>query len=154
MNRKKDLSVILALILLLVCVSACQAANPSRTGGDEETMIYAHIGNSTLTIRPESNSSAEAFMELLRDGDITIDMHDYGGFEKVGPLGTELPTNDERITTEPGDVILYQGNQITIYYDKNIWSFTRLGKVQGMSPEEIRAAVGNGDPTVIFSLKA
>ena len=120
---------------------------------DEETMIYAHIGNSILTIRPESNSSAEAFMELLQDGDITIDMHDYGGFEKVGPLGTELPTNDERITTEPGDVILYQGNQITIYYDKNTWSFTRLGKVQGMSPEEIRATMGNGDPTVIFSLK-
>ena len=92
-------------------------------------------------------------MELLRDSDITIDMHDYGGFEKVGPLGMELPTNDERITTEPGDVILYQGNQITIYYDKNTWSFTRLGKVQGMSPEEIRATLGDGDPTVTFSLK-
>ena len=92
-------------------------------------------------------------MELLQDGDITIDMHDYGGFEKVGPLGTELPTNDERITTEPGDVILYQGNQITIYYDKNTWSFTRLGKVQGMSPEEIRATLGDGDTTVTFSLK-
>ena len=201
MNRKKILSVILTLILLMVCVSACQAAEPSRTGGnesnieqdvpetreeensqssaeihqsdpetapakdfsgqmtsseyitDEETMIYAHIGNNTLTIRPENNSSAEAFMELLQDGDISIDMHDYGGFEKVGPLGTELPTNDERITTEPGDVILYQGNQITIYYDKNTWSFTRLGKVQGMSPEEIRTILGRGDPTVIFSLK-
>ena len=202
MYRRKILSVFLSLILILVCISACQAADPSRNGGkesvieqavpetreeeniqssaeihqsdsetapvndssgqmtspehitDEETMIYAHIGNSILTIRPESNSSAEAFVELLQDGDITIDMHDYGGFEKVGPLGRELPTNDERITTEPGDVILYQGNQITIYYDKNTWSFTRLGKVQGMSPEEIRATMGNGDPTVIFSLKA
>lgn len=157
MNRKKNLFVVSILMLLLVCVSACQAANPPQTAGPEntsdgETMIYAHIGNNTLTIRPERNSSAEAFAELLQGGDITVNMHDYGSFEKVGLLGAELPTNDESITTEPGDVILYQGNQITIYYDTNTWSFTRLGKVQGMSPEEIRAVLGDGDPTVVFSL--
>lgn len=175
MNRKKIISVILTLLLLLACVTACQAANPGQTtdpetsqaeemtgnemqsepdpAAGEETMIYAHIGDKTLTIKPESNSSARAFVELLQSGGLTVDMHDYGGFEKVGPLGTTLPTNDERITTEPGDVILYQGNQITIYYDTNTWSFTRLGKVQGMAPEEIRDALGDGDPTVVFSLK-
>ena len=175
MNRKKIISVILTLLLLLACVTACQAASPGQTtdpetsqaeemtgnemqsepdpAAGEETMIYAHIGDKTLTIKPESNSSARAFVELLQSGGLTVDMHDYGGFEKVGPLRTTLPTNDERITTEPGDVILYQGNQITIYYDTNTWSFTRLGKVQGMAPEEIRDALGNGDPTVVFSLK-
>ena len=175
MNRKKIISVILTLLLLLACVTACQAASPGQTtdpetsqaeemtgnemqsepdpAAGEETMIYAHIGDKTLTIKPESNSSARAFVELLQSGGLTVDMHDYGGFEKVGPLGTTLPTNDERITTEPGDVILYQGNQITIYYDTNTWSFTRLGTVQGMAPEEIRDALGNGDPTVVFSLK-
>lgn len=71
---------------------------------------------------------------------------------RVGPLGTSLPTNDERITTEPGDVILYQVNQITIYYGTNTWSFTRLGRVQGMSPEEFRSALGGGDAEVVFSL--
>ena len=116
-------------------------------------MIYAHFGENTLTIRPENNSSADAFLELLKDGDITVEMRDYGGFEKVGSLGMELPTNDERITTEPGDVILYQGNQITIYYDTNSWNFTRLGKVQGMTPEELRDVLGDGDPTAVFSLK-
>jgi len=130
-----------------------ESRDPSDSGQpDGETMIYAHIGDNTLTIRPENNSSAEAFVALLQEGDVTVDMHEYGGFEKVGPLGTSLPTNDEDITTEPGDVILYQGNQITIYYNTNSWSFTRLGKVQGMTPEEIRAALGDGDPTVVFSL--
>ena len=118
----------------------------------EETMIYAHIGERTLTIRPENNSSAEAFAALLAEGDITVDMHDYGGFEKVGPLGASLVTNDTRITTEPGDVILYQGNQITIYYDVNTWSFTRLGRVQDLTADELRKALGDGDPTVVFSL--
>ena len=119
----------------------------------EEAMIYAHIGDRTLTIRPADNSSAEAFAALLEEGDLTVDMRDYGGFEKVGPLGTSLVTNDERITTEPGDVILYQGNQITIYYDVNTWTFTRLGRVEGLTPEELREALGDGDPTAVFSLK-
>ena len=123
-----------------------------KSEGNGETMIYAHIGDDTLIIKPEDNSSAEAFTELLKKGDITVAMHDYGGFEKVGSLGASLPTNDERITTEPGDVILYQGNQITIYYDTNTWSFTRLGKVQGLTPEQIRKALGDGDPSVVFSL--
>ena len=80
-------------------------------------------------------------------------MHDYGSFEKVGPLGSSLPANDTQITTEPGDVILYQGNQITIYYDVNSWNFTRLGKVQDLSQKELNSILGDGDVTVRFSLQ-
>ena len=116
----------------------------------QEVQIYAHIGRDTLVIKPENNSSAEAFIELLRDGDLTVYMHDYGNFEKVGSLGASLPRNDKRITTRPGDVILYQGNQITIYYDTNTWSFTKLGTVQ--NTERLRAILGDGDVTVKFSL--
>ncbi len=81
-----------------------------------------------------------------------MDAHDYGNFEKVGALGTQLPTNDERITTEPGDVILYQGDQITVYYDTNSWSFTRLGRVQGVTADELKAILGDGDVTMVLSL--
>ena len=123
-----------------------------KSEGNGETMIYAKIGDSVLEILPEENSSADAFLALLQEGDVTVSMHDYGNFEKVGPLGTSLPTNDESITTRPGDLILYQGTQITIYYDTNTWSFTRLGKVQGLTPEQIRKALGDGDPSVVFSL--
>ena len=79
-------------------------------------------------------------------------MHDYGNFEKVGQLGFSLPRNDTRITTEPGDVILYQGNQITVYYDTNTWSFTRLGKIENASREELLSAFGDGEVNVTFSL--
>ena len=92
-------------------------------------------------------------MNLLAKGDVNVAMRDYGGFEKVGALGTTLPTNDEPITTEPGDVILYQGNQITIYYAANTWSFTRLGKIQGVSASELKRILGNGRITTVFSLK-
>ena len=125
-----------------------------ETTEDGEQMIYAHVNGSVLEILAAENSSAEAFLVLLESGDVTVEMHDYGSFEKVGPLGTELPTNDGLVTTEPGDLILYQGNQITIYYDVNSWSFTRLGKVQGLSQEELKSILGSGDVTVTFSLSA
>lgn len=119
----------------------------------EIQMIYAQIGENILEISPENNSSAEALVKLLEESDITVDMREYGGFEKVGSLGSTLPTNDESITTEAGDVILYQGNQITIYYDKNTWNFTRLGRVQGISAKDLKDILGDGDVTVTFSLK-
>ena len=115
-------------------------------------MFYAHVNGKVMKILAAENSSADAFLDLLKSGDVPVEMHDYGSFEKVGPLGTTLPRNDEQITTEPGDVILYQGDQITIYYDVNNWSFTRLGKVQDLSQAELKDILGSGNVTVTFSL--
>ena len=109
------------------------------------------VGDNTLSATFEDNSSAEAFRELLSQNPITIEMEDYGGFEKVGPLGTELTRNDTQITTEPGDVILYQGNQITIYYGTNSWNFTRLAKID--DPSGLREKLGDGTVSVTFSLE-
>ncbi|MCR5087989.1 MAG: hypothetical protein K6C08_00575 [Oscillospiraceae bacterium] len=96
----------------------------------------------------EDNSSADAFKEKLNSGPVEIDMHDYGGFEKVGLLPWDLPRNDESVTTVPGDVILYQGNQITIYYDENTWNFTRIAKIGNVTREKLLDALGDGDVTV------
>ena len=118
-----------------------------------DRMFYAHVNGKVLKILAAENSSADAFLDLLKSGDVPVEMHDYGSFEKVGPLWTTLPRNDEQITTEPGDVILYQGDQITIYYDDvNNWSFTRLGKVQDLSQAELKDILGSGNVTVTFSL--
>ena len=103
--------------------------------------------------QPEDNSSAKAFLEKLKEGRLDVSMHDYGGFEKVGPLPWNLPKNDERITTVPGDIILYQGNQITVYYDQNTWSFTRLARIGNVNGEELLAILGEGDVTVSFWLE-
>ena len=151
------LLIVLPVILFAGCgrskaLAAAEKHDQNKTV-QQTSVIYAYVNDNVLTIRPEKNSSAEAFAEALQKGDITVQMHDYGNFEKVGPLGRTLPRNDERITTEPGDVILYQGNQITIYYDVNSWSFTRLGKVQQLSQAELKDILGKGDVTVTFSLR-
>lgn len=96
----------------------------------------------------EDNSSAEALKEKLNSGPLELELHDYGNFEKVGPLPWELPRNDESVTTVPGDVILYQGNQITIYYDENTWNFTRLARIGNVTREKLLDALGDGDVTV------
>ena len=150
-NRVRTFALALALLLLLSGFGSALATETTVPEGTDR-MFYAHVNGSVLPILASDNSSADAFLDFLRTGDITIEMHDYGSFEKVGPLGTTLPRNDEQITTEPGDVILYQGNQVTIYYDVNSWSFTRIGRVQGLSQAELREILGDGNAAVTFSL--
>ncbi len=89
--------------------------------------------------------------DRLENGLITIEMHDYGNFEKVGPLGFDLPTNDEEISTDAGDIILYQGNSFVIYYDKNNWNFTKLGHIDNVSKIDLKNILGSGNVTVTLS---
>ena len=114
--------------------------------------ITSDSGKSELTATLADNSSATAFYQLLQKAPVTIKMSDYGNFEKVGPLGTSLPRNDTQITTSAGDIILYQGNQITIYYDKNSWNFTRLGKIDDITQAQLKRILGKGDVTAEFDV--
>ena len=103
------------------------------------------------------NSSAKSFAEKLKDGAIAITLNDYGNFEKVGDLPFSLPKNDTQISTDAGDLILYLGNKITIYYDKNSWNLTRLGKLDAlengtMSKADLKNVLGKGDVKAVFSL--
>ena len=124
--------------------------NSIRSEG-EYTMNIT-VGNTTITADMCDNSSAKALKEMLESGPLTIDMSDYSNFEKVGSLGTSLPRNDEQITTEPGDLILYQGNSFVIYYDTNSWNFTKLGKIKNATKESLLEILGDGDVTVTLSL--
>jgi len=110
------------------------------------------IGNKILTATLVDNSSVKALKEALSKAPITIEMHDYGNMEKVGSLGQNFPRNDESITTEAGDIILYQGNSLVIYYAPNSWSFTRIGKINNISPKELKDILGKGNVIVTLSL--
>ena len=120
----------------------------------QDNVIYIQVGEKTLTATLVENSSTKALKELLETVPLTIDMTDYGNMEKVGGLGTSLPTNNEQITTEPGDLILYQGNALVIYYAPNTWNFTWLGKINDITTgEELKEILGNGNVQVTLSLK-
>ncbi len=133
--------------------SGGQTETAAQSGGEvQENTLSLQIGDTALTATMEDNSSVQALMEMLAEGPLEIAMQDYGDMEKVGSLGQELPTNDEEITTEAGDLILYQGNSLVIYYAPNSWNFTRLGKINDVSEEELREILGDGDVSVTLSL--
>ena len=137
--------------------SSEESAASSSEGASEtpsfNNRILVSINGHDLHAELMDNASAVALAELLASaGPLTISMHDYGNMEKVGPIGCSLPTTDAQITAEPGDIILYQGNQLTIYYDTNSWNFTRIGKIQGVDEAELRNILGPEDVAVTFAL--
>lgn len=117
----------------------------------QQNTFYVTVGEETFSAVFADNSGAQSFKELLSDGDLTIEMSDYGSFEKVGSLGQSLPTENIQITTQAGDIVLYQGNQIVIFYGSNSWSYTRLGRIDDLDGWE--EALGNGAVSVTFSLQ-
>lgn len=132
----------------------CQSAGNVQGKHAETNRIRLTVnGGRTFTATLENNSSAQALKELLAKGDMTIEMNDYGDMEKVGTLGVSLPRNDRRTTTEAGDIVLYLGNHLVIYYDTNSWSLTRIGKVDGVGTrkEMLELLGGAGKISVTLS---
>ena len=119
---------------------------------DSMKMVYIKVNNNVLNIELEENSATTELKERLKNGDIVLNAHDYGGFEKVGDLGFSLTREDTNITTSVGDIVLYQGNQISLFYNSNSWSYTKLGKIQNVSSSELKNILGNGDVTITFTL--
>ena len=109
------------------------------------------VNNNELNIQLEDNEATKELTEKLNSGDIVVNASEYGGFEKVGSLGFSLTRDDKQITTEAGDIVLYQGNQISLFYNSNSWSYTKLGKVTNMSEKELKDVLGRGD--VVLTLK-
>ena len=115
-------------------------------------MMHMEVNGTDIKVKLYDNSSAKALEELLRKGPFTLNMKDYAHMEKFGSFGMQLPANDEMITTEAGDVILSEGNLLVIYYAPNTWNFTRLGKVQDLSADELKKVLGKGSITATLTL--
>lgn len=170
---RKLLCVLAAMVLVVSLFSACSdptsgSGTPNgseqkpNSGLDDNTpkpedkedsmQIYLTINGSRLSVTLEDNRATAELKEKLKASPITINMSDYGGFEKVGGLGFSLPTDNRQITTKPLDIMLYQGNQMVIFYDSNSWSYTPIGRITGVTTEELKTILGSGNTTVTLSL--
>lgn len=143
---------IFMLCAIFIAVTACARDGKSGTQGDAMRITITINGKDTLSAVLADSRAAESFAELLEKGSVTVQMHGYGGFEQVGSLPKSLPRNDTQISTEPGDIMLYQGNQVVIFYGTNSWAYTRLGKITGVSQDELRKILGAGNVRADFSL--
>ena len=110
------------------------------------------VNNCTLKVKLADNSATKTLIERLKEGEITYNAHDYGGFEKVGVLGFSLPSNDTYLTSEAGDIMLYTSNQLCIFFDNNSWEYTPIGKIEGMTKQQLKDAFGTGEVGITLSL--
>lgn len=117
-----------------------------------QTKILLTLGEKTMTATLADNAATRELQALLEKGAVTIQMSDYGGFEKVGALPQSFTTSNSQITTEPGDIMLYQGNNMVIFYGANSWSYTRLGKIDGATADNVRQFLGSGSISLTVSL--
>ncbi len=137
---------LLALAMFFLSLSVGSAANPND-------VIKLKVNDAVFDVELENNSATQELMKTLKNGNVTINASDYGNFEKVGELGFSLPTNDENVNTAPGDIVLYQGNHISLFYDSHSWSYTKIGKIQNVDSNQLKNVLGSGDVKLTLSLK-
>ena len=131
-----------------------QMAEKDESADDEaigdSTMIMM-IDGTKVNVEWEDNQAVERLRDMAKDGDITIQMSMYGGFEQVGSIGQSLPRDDKQTTTSSGDIVLYSGNQMVVFYGSNSWSYTRLGHISDKDEAEMADLLSQGDVTITIS---
>ena len=133
-----------------------QLAEKDESADDEaigdSTMIMM-IDGTKVNVEWEDNQAVERLRDMAKDGDITIQMSMYGGFEQVGSIGQSLPRDDKQTTTTSGDIVLYSGNQMVVFYGSNSWSYTRLGHISDKDEAEKADLLSQGDVTITISIE-
>ena len=160
MIRRLAIGILSTLIFpaILSCEKLPDPVQPDQPKQETDTTmpetIKITVSGKTLPVKIEDNEATKALVAVLSEASITYEAQDYGGFEKVGSLGLTLPANNSKITTQPGDVILYNSNQIVQFYGSNTWSYTRIGKMQYESLDELKSFLkaGEGNISVTLSL--
>ena len=148
--KLKKLAALLCALMLCLAGLAASAENTTVQEGDNDMQMM--IGETPVTVAWEDNASVEALKTLAVEG-LTIDMSMYGGFEQVGSIGQSLPRDDQQTTTASGDIVLYSGNQMVVFYGSNSWAYTRLGHITDQTPEQMKVLLGSGDVTITLSMK-
>ena len=113
--------------------------------------IYITIGGQTQSATLVDNDATRELIAALQDASITVTLND-NDFEIWGSLGRSLTTKNEQMTVQPGDIVLYNGSNICIFYASNSWSYTRLGKIDGLSENELRTFLKAGQNNISVTL--
>lgn len=134
---------------MLLC---CCSSDSEAMAQTMEQKMNITIDGQTQSASLEDNAATRALVEKLQKAPVTVTLNSSGGFEIWGTLGFSLPTSDQRITAQPGDIILYSGSNICLFYGSNSWSYTRLGRIDGLSESELRTFLKAGESNISVTL--
>ena len=152
LRQKSNFYLLTGCIALLLMFTIAAKPIPGTAESEAESVLILTIDGVEIPVNWESNESVEALKALVSERPLTVQMSMYGGFEQVGPLGTSLPRNDKQTTTSAGDIVLYSGNQLVVFYGSNSWSYTRLGHVE-LSAAEMTDLLSHGDVSITLSIE-
>ena len=116
-----------------------------------ESEMKLYINDSEIPVIWGDNETIDEIKSELQKGDISVSMSMYSDNEQVGSLGKSYTTKDKQMTTENGDIVLYGGNQIVVFYGNHSWSYTKLGKMN-LAEDKVTALLGNGNVTLRISM--
>jgi hypothetical protein len=147
MTMKAMISILLTLALLCMGIGMAETSE-----GQEAEAMKLWIGETAVSVAWEDNDAVRALRKLVAEQPLTIEMSMYGGFEQVGSIGTDLPRNDTQTTTQAGDIVLYAGDQMVVFYGSNSWAYTRLGRVTDKTAGEMAELLSGGDVTITVAM--
>ena len=136
------------LAVVLFCCCSTDNEVKAQTTMDK---MYITISGQTQSATLVDNEATRELVAALQDASITVTLND-NDFEIWGPLGRSLTTNNEQMTAQPGDIVLYNGSNICIFYASNSWSYTRIGKIDGLSESELRTFLKAGESNISVTL--
>ena len=134
---------------MLLC--SCYADNEAKAETPTMDKMYITIGGQTQSVTLVNNTATQELVAALQNASITVTLND-NNFEIWGALGFSLPTSNEQVNAQAGDVVLYSGNNICIFYDSNSWSYTRLGRIDGLTTSELRTFLKAGANSISVTL--
>ncbi len=151
--------IICILLIFLMAGCSTKKEEPAETKETSENEITEKedvnmklwINEEEVSVIWQDNESVEALKDIVKENDLQISMSMYGGFEQVGAIGQSLPRNDVQTTTSYGDIVLYSGDQLVVFYGSNSWAYTMLGHIEDKSQEDLKNLLGNGDVTITIS---
>lgn len=148
-NRQKGKRLFLLACSMLTLLSTDAIAQNDNTTMDK---MYITIDGHGQSVTLTNNSATKALVEKLQQAPVDVTLNSSGGFEIWGALGFSLPTSDQQTNAQPGDVVLYNGSNICMFYGSNSWSYTRLGKIDGLSESELRTFLKAGESNIKVTL--
>ena len=162
MMFEKKLVMLVCILSIAMLLTACsEKKGTSSSKNDEvseveertEVSLQMKIEDESVQVDWEDNESVETLKGLCKDEPLVIQMSMYGGYEQVGNIGTSIPENDVEITAKAGDIVLYSGNSLVVFYGSNSWAYTRLGRITNLTDAELTQLLSNGDVTITISME-
>ena len=143
---------LMAAVLLTCCSSDSEVKAENNSTNNMNQTMYITIDGVTKSATLVDNAATRELVARLQSAPVTVTLNASGGFEIWGSLGFSLPTSNEQVNAQPGDIVLYNGSNICMFYGTNSWSYTRLGKIDGLTESELRTFLQAGESNISVTL--